>query len=196
MTWSTGPIIAQENRLDMVDITTLDSTIFIDMKYATADNFLGDTLYSANICLLRRDVANRLVAVHRKLRSIGYGLKIWDAYRPLAVQKRMWVKQPYKGFVANPKYGSNHNRGAAVDVTLVDSLGNEVEMPTKFDEFSARAGSNYPSVSPQALKHRKILQDAMRYYGFTTIKSEWWHFNDRDVKSYPVMDVPLREFVK
>ena len=193
---STGSIIAQERASDLVDLAACDSTIIIDLKYATADNFLGNTLYSDNICLLRRDVADRLVAVNRKLKSLGYRLKVWDGYRPLSVQRRMWAKLPNPGFVANPKYGSNHNRGAAVDVTLVDLFGHDVDMPTGFDDFSERARSNYPHVSREVFKNRKILQDAMREFGFTTINSEWWHFNDKDAKKYPVLDIPLKEFVK
>lgn len=179
---------------DLVNISTLDSTIIVDIKYATADNFMGDTLYSANICILRRAVAERLVKVQQSLREQGFGLKIWDGYRPLSVQQKMWEKMPDPKYVANPQYGSNHNRGAAVDVTLVDSLGNEVEMPTEFDDFSDEAASGYPYGSKKALKNREILQRAMRAQGFTTIKSEWWHFNDCDVKKYPVLDIPLEKF--
>lgn len=180
---------------DLVNILELDSTIVVELKYATADNFLQDTLYSANICLLRRAVAERLVRVHQSLREQGLGLKIWDGYRPLSVQKMMWEKMPDDRYVANPQRGSNHNRGAAVDVTLVDRNGNELEMPTEFDDFSRRAASEYPYVSEPAKKHRSILQDAMRAQGFLTISSEWWHFNDKDCKQYPVLDVPLEKFL-
>jgi len=189
------PVFTQE-KIDFVDISKLDSTIIIDLKYATADNFLGDTLYSANICLLRSDVAQRLVRVHQSLQKQGLGLKVWDGYRPLAVQKKMWKKLPDSRYVANPATGSNHNRGAAVDVTLVDKFGNELEMPTCFDDFSEKAGSEYSRVSKQVLKNRKILQSAMRAQGFKTIKSEWWHFNDKDIKKYPVIDLPLDYFEK
>jgi len=192
---SFGSINAQTKMTDLVDVQSLDSTIIIDIKYATADNFLGDTLYTAHICLLRFSVAEKIVMVQKRLRSLGYGLKIWDGYRPLSVQKRMWEKLPDPGYVANPKYGSNHNRGAAVDVTLVDSDGNELEMPTKFDDFTKRASSHYPHASKRALKHRKLLQSVMKEYGFSTINSEWWHFNYKNVKSYPVLDIPLKEFV-
>ena len=181
---------------DMVNIAGLDSTIVIDLRYATDDNFLGDTLYSANICLLRRDVAERLVKVHQYLRQKKLGLKIWDGYRPLSVQKKMWAKLPDPKFVADPKRGSNHNRGAAVDVTLVDLNGNELEMPTGFDDFSERARINYDKVSRNAKKNRAILQQAMKRYGFKTINSEWWHFNDKDMKKYLVIDVPLEIYDK
>ena len=186
-----GAIFSQETG-DLVNIAEMDSTIVIDLKYATSDNFFGDTLYSANICLLRRAVAEKLVRVNRDLRKQGYGLKVWDGYRPLSVQKKMWEKVPDDNYVANPKTGSNHNRGAAVDVTLVDLQGNELEMPTGFDDFSEKAGSVYPNVTKQALKHRTILQRAMRKQGFQTIRSEWWHFNDKDRKQYSILNVPLK----
>ena len=188
-----GSILSQ-SPVDMVDITELDSTINIDLRYAAADNFLGDTLYSANICLLRKAVAERLVKVHRYLHKRGLGLKIWDGYRPLSVQKKMWEKIPDSKFVANPKYGSNHNRGAAVDVTLVDLKGNELEMPTGFDDFSEKAHIKCENISEEAKKNRWILQKAMRRFGFKTINSEWWHFNDKDIKNYSVMDIPLDFF--
>jgi D-alanyl-D-alanine dipeptidase len=193
--FSPGFLLSQQPG-DLVDITELDSTIVVELKYATADNFLEDTLYSANICLLRRAVADRLVMVHHSLRSIGLGLKIWDGYRPLSVQKKMWEKLPDPRYVANPQRGSNHNRGAAVDVTLVDREGNELEMPTDFDDFSRKAGSRYSYVSESAKRNRTILQDAMRAQGFLTISSEWWHFNDKDCKKYSVLDVPLEKFIK
>ncbi len=189
-----GILICQQ-QLDLVDITKIDSTIIVDLKYATADNFLGDTLYSANICLLRKEVAERLIKVHQYLKKQRLGLKIWDGYRLLSVQKRMWDILPNSNYVANPKTGSNHNRGAAVDVTLVDAKGNELEMPTGFDDFSDKAGSDYAEVSAAALKNRMLLQNAMYRFGFKSIKSEWWHFNDKNIKKYPVLDIPLECFI-
>lgn len=186
-----GSLFAQETG-DLVNLADMDSTIIIDLKYATTDNFFGDTLYSANICLLRKTVAERLVRVQQDLQKKGYGLKVWDGYRPLSVQKKMWEKVPDANYVANPTTGSNHNRAAAVDVTLVDSQGNALEMPTGFDDFSEKAASAYPDVTEKALKHRTILQQAMRKQGFETIRSEWWHFNDPDRKKYSVLDVPLK----
>ena len=107
----------------------------------------------------------------------------------------MWEKLPDPRYVAKPSRGSNHNRGAAVDVTLVDLEGNELEMPTCFDDFSRKAGSDFPDVSELAKKHRTILQQAMRAQGFLTISSEWWHFNDKDCKKYSILDVPLDKFI-
>lgn len=192
--WSVPQIASAQPASDLVDVQKLDSTIVIDLRYATADNFLHDTLYSANICLLRAPVAAQLVKVHKALRQQGFGLKVWDAYRPLSVQKKMWQKLPDPRYVADPARGSMHNRGAAVDVTLVDLMGKEVEMPTAFDDFSPRAGSEYPQVSEAATRHRQILQEAMTAFGFRTITSEWWHFYYYDSRDYPLLDVPLDAF--
>lgn len=183
-----------QQQIDLVDISKLDSTIIIDLKYATADNFMKDTPYTANICLLRKDVALRLLEVQRDLRKMGLGLKIWDGYRPLSVQKKMWEKVHDHRYVADPAKGSNHNRGAAVDVTLVDKFGNELEMPTGFDDFSEKAGSDYPEVSAEAKKNRELLKKVMMKHGFMPIKSEWWHFNDKDIKKYSILDIPLDVF--
>lgn len=181
---------------DLVNIKELDSTIIVDLKYATAGNFLNDTLYSANICLLRRAVAERLVKVQKMLQAEGLGLKIWDGYRPLSVQKKMWQKLPDPRYVADPARGSNHNRGAAVDVTLVDRYGNELEMPTKFDDFSPAAASDYPHGSATARKNRERLKQAMRSQGFRPTSSEWWHFNAHDCKKYSILDIPLEQFAR
>ncbi|MBD3290677.1 peptidase M15 [candidate division KSB1 bacterium] len=184
-----------QTELDLVDVTNLDSTIIVEIKYATADNFMGEILYSANICLLRKPVALKLIRVNQSLRKKGYGLKVWDAYRPLAVQKKMWEKVSVPGLVANPEFGSNHNRGAAVDVTLVDSLGNELEMPTGYDDFSRKARSNYTNLTEAVLKNRKLLHDEMKAKGFIPIRSEWWHFNDSEAKRYQILDIPLKNFI-
>ncbi len=180
-----------QQKIDLVNISDLDSTIIVDLKYASADNFMGDTLYSANVCLLRKEVARQLVEVQKELRQMGLGLKIWDGYRPLSVQKKMWKKVPDPRYVADPAKGSNHNRGAAVDVTLVDKNGKELEMPTGFDDFTEKAGSNYPNVSETAKKNRELLKKIMMRHGFKPIKSEWWHFNHKNIKKYPVLDLPL-----
>jgi D-alanyl-D-alanine dipeptidase len=173
----------------LVDLTKLDSTIVIDMKYATTDNFLGKKVYNSARCLLRKSVAERLIRVQRRLQKMGLGLKIWDAYRPLSVQRKFWEYCPDPRYVAPPEKGSRHNRGAAVDVTLVDAMGNELEMPTRFDDFSKRAASDSPDVSPVARKNRKILIDAMTAEGFKGISSEWWHYDAPGYLKYPIRDI-------
>lgn len=176
----------------LIEVIKLDSTIVIDLKYATTDNFVGEKLYSENRCYLRQSVAERLVRVQKRLRQIGLGLKIWDAYRPLSIQKRLWQLVPKVGLVANPyRGGSYHNRGAAVDVTLVDSLGHELEMPTDYDDFSYKARRSYQGASVEAIKNRKILTDSMQSEGFSGIQSEWWHFNAPNPKKHSILDIPI-----
>jgi D-alanyl-D-alanine dipeptidase len=128
--------------------------------------------------------------VQASLAKQGYGLKIWDGYRPLSVQKAMWAVMPNADYVANPAQGSRHNRGAAVDVTLVDAKGKEVEMPTKFDDFTPKAAPE-AEATPAATKHRAVLRKAMEAEGFTVLKTEWWHYDAPGWKDYPITDVAV-----
>lgn len=193
--FSTPRLTISKETEPMVDLVKLDSTIIIDMKYATTDNFIGKKVYNCSRCLLRKTVAERLIRVQKRLNKIGLGLKVWDAYRPLSVQRKFWEYCPDPRYVAPPEIGSRHNRGAAVDVTLVDSLGNELEMPTKFDDFSKRAAPDYPEVSPLVRKNRQILIDAMTAEGFKGISSEWWHYDAPTYFNYPILDIQLDDSV-
>jgi len=187
------PLRAESEKAgDFVELKRLDPTLVIDLPYATEDNFCKVKLYPVERCFLRREVADALVAAHRSLADRGLGLKIWDGYRPHSVQYLMWEKSPLPGFVGHPKQGSKHNRGAAVDVTLVDlATGEEREMPTPYDEFSPRAHSNDFKLPAAVAENRKILQTAMRAQGFMTIQSEWWHFDHRKWADFPLADVSL-----
>src|SRR3989338_6050967 len=159
-----GLFYAEENPL--VDIQKINPQIRIDIRYATPANFTHETLYPEARCLLLREVADKLSMVQQTLEKKGLGLKIFDGYRPLEVQKKMWAKFPVEGYVANPAKGSNHNRGAAVDLTLVDSEGKELPMPSAYDEFSERAHRDYTGGAPEELKNRQILQEEMEKEGF------------------------------
>ncbi len=179
---------------DLVEVTQLDPTIRTEIAYATTDNFCKEQLYPVARCFLRRAVAEAVVAAHKSLASRGLGLKLWDGYRPHSVQYRMWEKSPLPGYVGDPRLGSKHNRGAAVDLTLVDlQTGVEVAMPTPFDEFSPRAGATYTQLPPTALENRAILQEAMLKQGFMTIPTEWWHFDFHTWQDFPLADVPLEK---
>jgi D-alanyl-D-alanine dipeptidase len=188
-----APAHAAEGEKLLVDIREVDPTILLDIKYATADNFMGEVLYDTARCFLRPQVAARLARAQTALRERGLGLKIFDGYRPHSVQVRMFERYPFPGYVADPKTGSNHNRGAAVDVGLVDASGRELAMPSKYDEFSERSHLDYAGGTEEERRNRAVLQDAMRDAGFMPITTEWWHFNDPDAASYAVLDVPLRE---
>jgi D-alanyl-D-alanine dipeptidase len=165
--------------LGMVRLDDLLSGAVIDMRYTTADNFTGVRLYPADAgCYLLPDAAAALMDAGVLLVASDRALLVYDCYRPLSVQEQMWAVFPRPGFVARPSAtGSVHNRGAAVDVGLVDGRGAPVELPTAHDDFTPAAAADAPGHSPAATENRAILQAAMRAAGFTTIRSEWWHFN-------------------
>jgi D-alanyl-D-alanine dipeptidase len=176
---------------DLTDISTLDSTILLDIRYATENNFLGIALYESSTCYLRTSTAIRLIRVQKSLREKGLGIKIYDGYRPLDVQKRMWEKVPDPRYVSNPEKGSNHNRGCAVDVTLVDQDGYELKMPTDFDHFSEKSHLDYMDLPQEIINNRDLLQLEMEKAGFIPIRTEWWHFNDPDCRYYDVLNIPF-----
>lgn len=178
----------------LVDITVLTDEFVIDLKYATDENFLERKIYPIALCAMQYSTAQKLMAANRELLGKGFRLKIWDAYRPLSVQKIMWEVLPQDDFVADPfRGGSIHNGGFAVDVTLVDMEGKELEMPSGFDDFSEKASRNNTTMTEAASRNLSVLTDAMVKHGFRTINSEWWHYNDEDLKVRNPLDVPLEE---
>jgi len=181
---------------DIVDIKDTNPRIIVDMKYATEDNFAKKRLYDSNTCFLRKSTASKLDAVQRKLERMNLGLKVWDCYRPLAVQRIFWAILPDERYVANPEKGSRHNRASAVDVTLVDSQGNELQMPTGFDDFSPRAGHHYQDLPDQAIRNRELLKNLMEKAGFIPLSEEWWHYDDENWMQFDVMDVPFQDLLK
>jgi zinc D-Ala-D-Ala dipeptidase len=177
---------------DLVDLQTVNPRIRIELRYATTDNFLGKAMYRLNKCFLRREVAERLSKVQVDLEGLGLGLKVWDGYRPLSVQKEFWKLVSDERYVASPVKGSRHNRAAAVDLTLVDRHGKELEMPTKFDDFTEAAGA-YAPCTERAAEHRKLLQRLMKTHGFEILPTEWWHFDAAGWEKYDVLDLSFEE---
>lgn len=175
----------------LVEVTAVAPGVVVDLRYATTENIFRTRLYPRARCLLRRPVAERLARVQRALEGKGLGLKVWDAYRPASVQRRMWAITGGSRYLANPRRGSKHSRGAAVDVTLVDRDGRELPMPTGFDEFSRRASRSYQGGSADARRNRVLLEQSMRAQGFLPNPGEWWHFDDPHWRRYPLLDVPL-----
>ncbi|MBI3070487.1 MAG: M15 family metallopeptidase [Deltaproteobacteria bacterium] len=172
----------------LVDAATVVKNLVVDLRYATADNFLKRAVYPAGArCLLRPETAKRLARAQRFLSAHRLRIKVWDCYRPLSVQREMWRLVPDERYVGNPAKGSNHNRGAAIDVTLVDESGHEVEMPTPHDEFSPRAHARARDLPVVAKKNRERLRRAMLRAGFRAITTEWWHFNAPDAARFPVL---------
>jgi len=175
----------------LCDITHVDPSIQVAMRYAQRDNFLKEAIYPVNRCLLRADVAERLARVQRRLQAEGLGLRMWDCYRPQSVQQRMWDLVPDPRYVADPSVGSNHSRASAVDLTLVDKAGNPLPMPTKHDDFSVRARRDYMNLPEPVLKNRQILEDAMTAEGFVPLPTEWWHYDDPGWANAPLLDEPF-----
>jgi D-alanyl-D-alanine dipeptidase len=181
-------------RADLVEIVKLDPTIHLDVRYATSDNFTGRSVYRQARAFLQRPAAEALVRVSRSLRERGYGLLVFDGYRPWSVTKLFWEITPKdkreKGFVANPAKGSKHNRGAAVDLSMYDlATGREVEMPSAYDEFTDRADPDYAGGTVEQRSRRDLLRAEMEKEGFTVDPGEWWHFNYKGWESYPILDV-------
>jgi len=174
----------------LVDVAEHIPSAVIELRYAREDNFLGRALYPPGArCLLRKSVAKRLSRVAERLSKEGVRLKLWDCYRPLAVQKEMWKLFPRPGFVANPQTGSHHNRGAAVDLTLANAEGIELEMPTPFDEFSPRARQGArEGISKAAIHNRDKLKAAMELEGFVANRKEWWHFEAEDARRFKMLE--------
>ncbi len=181
---------------DLVNLKDIDPTIVVELRYATENNFTEQIIYPFELCLLRKSTAEKLAAAQAEVREDGLRLKVWDAYRPLEAQEKLWEVVSDPIYVANPAIGSNHNRGAAVDVTLVDKDGKELVMPTGFDDFSAQASRNYPNIPEEAEKNMNYLTEVMIRNGFTPIHSEWWHYNDEDIQDYNLLDVSFEEFVE
>ncbi len=183
----------QSEDAELVDIQSINPRILVDIRYATAHNFVGKPVYSRAKCFLRRKVALKIDTVQKKLEKINLGLKIWDGYRPLSVQKIFWQCVPDPRYVAPPEKGSRHNRGAAVDLTLVDHKGEELRMPTDFDDFSEKAASHYDRLPKDVLYNRLLLHNIMRENGFVPLATEWWHFDDEEGENYPIEDRLLED---
>jgi D-alanyl-D-alanine dipeptidase len=175
----------------LIDLHTVNNKIALDMRYATDNNFLKRKVYPAARCVLRGAAAQALSQVQNDLAKQGLGLKVYDCYRPLSVQRLMWEILPDSRYVANPTKGSRHNRGAAVDLTLIDRNGKELEMPTEFDDFTEKAFRNSKLASPQAQKNSLLLENAMKKYGFIPLATEWWHFDVAGWDKFSVLDIPF-----
>jgi D-alanyl-D-alanine dipeptidase len=175
---------------DFVDVATVIPDAVIDMRYAAKDNFVGEVLYPKAVCKLRRAVATRLAKAAALLRKQDRRLLLWDCYRPSSIQKIFWEKVPDPRYVANPKQGSRHSRGAAVDIALVDKDGHAVALPTKHDDFSNAAHRVNALKGKHGAEARK-LANAMTAAGFKTMPTEWWHFDAPESARYALSDEPL-----
>lgn len=170
-------ISKEQDSSAFVNLRNYSNDFVFDMKYATADNFLKEKVYPCDECFLRVKTVKALLEANKAFLEKGFRIKIYDCYRPRSIQKKMWKIVPDANYVANPKRGSIHNRGGAVDISLVDSEGKELDMGTKFDFFGKEAGHNYHNFSEQILANRKFLKTIMLEHNFKSFDSEWWHYN-------------------
>ena len=179
---------------DLVELAPLAPSIHLDIRYATSHDFLGTAVYTEARAFLERPAAQALLRVQQKLKPLGYGLLILDAYRPWYVTKIFWDATPPEGkiFVADPAQGSRHNRGCAVDLTLYDlATGKPIDMPGSYDEMSPRSFPDYTGGTSLQRWHRDLLRGAMESEGFAVYDSEWWHFDYQDWREYPILNAPF-----
>ena len=187
-----GPV----RKVDLVDLARFDKTLRLDVRYATPNNFLGRAVYPRARAFLQKDAAEALARANQRLRQRGYGIIVFDGYRPWSVTKTFWDETPpeKRAFVSDPSKGSRHNRGAAVDVSLFDvRTGREAEMPSGYDDFSERAHPAYAGGTEESRRLRDELRRAMEAEGFTVYENEWWHFDYKTWREYPILDVPFGE---
>lgn len=175
----------------MVDIHDYDSTLLVDIPYATEKNITGKKLYACNKCYLRYTVVKSLMKVRKIFLEKGVDIKMLDCYRPLAVQKILYEAFPVPGYVADTIGGSIHNRGTAVDLTLTDLQGKELEMGSAYDELSFRSNINFKNLPDSVIRNRFLLRETMSENGFVPIKSEWWHFESAEARKYPKTNDPF-----
>jgi len=172
------------NKNDMVRLDSVANDVVIGLKYATSDNITGKPVYESNIAYLRRGTADKLRKANEIVKEHGCRIKVWDAYRSEKDHKLLFETAKNSYYFIDARIGSNHTRGAAVDVTLVDDVGNELDMPSKFDEMSEKAHRTYKLATPEQKRNALILEEAMKQAGFIPLENEWWHFDDSEYKSY------------
>ena len=188
----------EENKreADLIELIKLDKTIKLDIRYARSDNFVGKPVYTEARAFMQRPAADALVRVHRKLKPQGLGLVIFNGYRPWSVTKLFWetVAENQRKYVADPKTGSKHNRGCAVDLSIFDlKTGKLLEMTTDFDDFTEKASPNYSGGTERQRKNRDLLRKVMEEEGFTVNANEWWHFDYKDWQDYAIYDIAFSE---
>jgi zinc D-Ala-D-Ala dipeptidase len=190
-------LIASDPQQEIVYLKDFIPGITLDIRYATANNLMHRPMYRTPAAFLRLPAAQALLAIEHQLRPMGYGLKVYDGYRPYKVTVAFYEAYHDTTFVASPYTGSRHNRGCAVDLTLIDlKTGRELSMPTPYDAFTKQASATWTDgLSEQALRNRKLLQDVMLQHGFVIYPSEWWHFDFAGWQNYPVMDISFEDLL-
>lgn len=190
--------IAGKPGFEMTDLQSEIPGIAFDIRYASANNFFHKKIYpSVNTTYCRKKAAAALAGIQLELNKKGLGLKIFDAYRPYSVTQKIWQQVKDERFAANPAKGSNHNRGAAIDLTIINiSTGEALDMGTDFDSFSDSAHHNFTSFPEAILQNRQLLKSVMLQYGFEIFETEWWHYTLPDAKQYELMDLSFEQVRK
>lgn len=195
-----GPPREEDKReAHLIELTGLDNTIKLDIRYATANNFTGKAVYPQARAFLQKPAAEAVVRVHQKLSKKGLGIVIYDGYRPWAITKLFWdtVTPEQRKFVADPAKGSKHNRGCAVDLGIFDlRTGEAIPMPSGYDEFNERASPDYAGGTAEETSNREMLRELMEAEGFTVNPNEWWHFDHKDWEAYAIYDISFDEAAK
>ena len=178
---------------ELVEIIRLDPSIKLDIRYASKNNFVGEVVYERALAFLQRPAAEALVRAHRKAKTHGYGFIVFDAYRPWDVTRLFWDRFPnFRPYLADPANGSRHNRGCAVDLSLFDLVtGYEIQMPSGYDDFSERAHPTFQGGTADQRKARDLLRTIMESEGFRVYENEWWHFDCKQWREYPIMNIPF-----
>ncbi|QAT42442.1 M15 family metallopeptidase [Aminipila luticellarii] len=187
-----------EKKGDLIRLLDLDSDFIIELKYATPDNFTGRIIYESGECYINKNTAKLLIEAKNIFKSDGYSVKIWDAYRPIRAQKKFFEVLPDPDFVAIPpdmhtlkNFRATHLNGLCVDLTLVDKNGNELEMPSGFDDFTEKASLSCPDISEKGRENALYLKKVMEKVGFEGYDREWWHFYDKKTPPTPFLDYPI-----
>jgi len=191
--------VQNDSLQQMIELRDLIPSLRYELMYATRRNFTGQRMYPKNTShtFLRLPAARSLQAVQTDLNTKGYGLKIWDAYRPYSVTEAFWELIRDERYVADPKKGSGHNRGIAVDLTVINlQTGKELDMGTGFDNFSDTAHHSFLQLSSPVLENRRLLKTTMEKYGFVAFASEWWHYSLPNANSFAVLDLPFKTLKK
>jgi len=189
--------ISKNADMELIDLEKLIPGIKLDIRYATKNNFTGEIIYTIAKAFARKPVALALKKVQDSLAFHNLGLRIYDAYRPYSATLKFYEVYPDTNFVANPKYGSRHNRGCAIDLTLIDlNTNQEIPMPSEFDDFSEKAHPDYMDLTPEVIENRTFLFNIMSQFGFTHYPTEWWHFDFSGWENYPLMDLSFEELIR
>ena len=186
--------VKKDARKRLVNITEYVPGVVLDIRYATTNNFTGERIYDLPLAYARKPVAEALQTVQLELKKRGLGLKIFDGYRPYGATVKFYEVYKDTTYVASPYRGSRHNRGCAIDLTLIDlKSGKELRMPTGYDAFTREAWPSTPVKDPVARENRSLLISVMEKNGFRVNSSEWWHFDFRGWKSFEILDIEFKD---